>query len=135
MQNPVQPAASSLPTVGAVSSSLDTTRVYTAGHSDGALMVERLALEANDTIAAAGVIAGNLSVSNDNGGSYRCQGYTSPWTVGGGDAVPMFLFKGDADMRIPYGAQSGPDALGRLNIQFCQAIAIVQRGSRNRGSG
>ena len=83
---------------------IDLTRMYAAGESKGALMSERLALEANDVIAAVASVSGNLPVSNDNSGSYKCAGYDAPYTAGTSEAVPILLFKGDADPRIPFGS-------------------------------
>ena len=92
-------------------SDIDLTRVYAAGESKGALMSERLALEANDIIAAVASVSGNLPVANDNSanGTYRCAGYDKPYTIGTNEAVPILLFKGDADPEIPYGSLTGED--------------------------
>lgn len=67
--------------------SVDPDRIYASGHSNGGGMVDRLACELADRIAAVGTISG----------AYQSSGQCSP-----SRPVPVFAIHGTADTIIPY---------------------------------
>ena len=67
--------------------SVDSNRIYASGHSNGAGMVDRLACELADQIAAIGAISG----------AYQSSGECSP-----SRPIPVFAIHGTADNIIPY---------------------------------
>lgn len=66
---------------------IDPNRIYASGHSNGGGMVERLACELADRLAAIGPISG----------AYQSSGRCSP-----SRPVPVFAIHGTADTIIPY---------------------------------
>jgi polyhydroxybutyrate depolymerase len=66
---------------------VDPDRIYASGHSNGGGMVDRLACELADRIAAVGTISG----------AYQSSGQCSP-----SRPVPVFAIHGTADTTIPY---------------------------------
>ena len=66
---------------------VDPNRVYASGHSNGGSMVDRLACELADRIAAVGPVSG----------AYRSSGECSP-----SRPVPVFAIHGTADSIVPY---------------------------------
>jgi poly(3-hydroxybutyrate) depolymerase len=48
--------------ISAADHTIDTSRIYFSGHSMGCMMTQRMMIEANDLITAAGCMAGYLSV-------------------------------------------------------------------------
>jgi len=81
--------------IGAIAArcSLDLNRVYAAGFSRGGGMVNRLACDLSDRIAAIGPVSGDYSASE------TC----SPLRP-----VPVVAFHGTADPAIPYNGYSAP---------------------------
>lgn len=67
--------------------SVDPNRIYASGHSNGGAMVDRLACELADRIAAIGTISG----------AYQRSGQCSP-----SRPVPVFAIHGTADPIVPY---------------------------------
>jgi polyhydroxybutyrate depolymerase len=67
--------------------SVDPNRLYASGHSNGGGMVDRLACELADRIAAIGTISG----------AYQSSGECSP-----SRPIPVFAIHGTADTIIPY---------------------------------
>ena len=67
--------------------SVDPSRIYASGHSNGGGMVHRLACELADRIAAIGTISG----------AYQSPGECSP-----SRPIPVFAIHGTADTVIPY---------------------------------
>lgn len=66
---------------------IDPNRIYASGHSNGGGMVDRLACELADRIAAIGTISG----------AYQSSGKCSP-----SRPIPVFAIHGTADNIIPY---------------------------------
>lgn len=79
---------------------IDPARIYAVGHSNGAMLSFRLACELSDRIAGIGMWAGALEVS------------------GCTPARPVSLIQGhgDADMSIPIGGGTGPQALAAVDF-------------------
>ncbi len=79
---------------------IDTTRVYAAGHSNGAILAERLACELSDQIVAIGVQAGDLMIKG-------CQ-----------TARPVSVLEihGTADQNIPIAGGEGSRSLTRTDF-------------------
>ena len=94
---------------------VDSSRIYVAGMSNGAFMTERLACDASDLIAAAGVVAGTLSDSL----AARCRP-TRP--------VPVMLMNGTADPLVPYG---GGDLSGGRGHTLSVAETVAHWASWN----
>jgi polyhydroxybutyrate depolymerase len=74
---------------------IDTTRVYAVGHSNGGIMSLRLACELSDRIAAVGAVAGSLETSG-----------CSP-----SRPVSVLVIHGDADQNHPIAGGEGPDSV------------------------
>lgn len=81
---------------------IDSTRVYMAGFSNGAMLTHRFAAEKPELIAAAAPLAGAIGGDGSNGGA----GWQMPTPRSG---VPMIMFHGQRDRRIPYGDDDGAD--------------------------
>jgi polyhydroxybutyrate depolymerase len=73
---------------------VDPDRVFAAGHSNGAIMANRLACELPDRVAAIGVVAGSLEVACEDG---------SPTSV--------LYVHGDADANHPLEGGEGEDSV------------------------
>ncbi len=79
---------------------IDTTRLYVTGESNGGLMTERLAQEAPEVFAAAGVVIALMPENNE------C-------AIPGDLPMPIMYQLGTEDSAIPYeGGQSGFEATG-----------------------
>jgi polyhydroxybutyrate depolymerase len=78
---------------------VDPDRVFAAGHSNGAIMANRLACELPDRVAAIGVVAGSLEVG--------CE-----------DATPtsVLYVHGDADTNHPLGGGEGEDSVAGVDF-------------------
>lgn len=73
---------------------LDPRRLFACGHSSGGMMTYRLASEASDLFAAAGVVAGSVGYAGPGGG---VQTIPQP-----GRPVSIIHFHGTADELVPY---------------------------------
>jgi polyhydroxybutyrate depolymerase len=74
---------------------IDTLRVYSCGHSNGAFMSMKLAKELSHRIAAIGSNGGVMTASNVRGNN-------------GKRTVPVLMINGTADQDVPYyGGQTG----------------------------
>jgi polyhydroxybutyrate depolymerase len=73
---------------------LDTRRLFVCGHSSGGMMTYRLASEASDLFAAAGVVAGSVGYAGADGG---IQTIPQP-----GRPVSIIHFHGTADTLAPF---------------------------------
>lgn len=85
---------------------IDSGRVYMVGFSNGAMLTHRFAAERPDTLAAAAPLAGAI-------GS-RVDANTPTWRMPTpNSSVPVIMFHGEDDQRIPYGEAGGTDTRGR----------------------
>jgi polyhydroxybutyrate depolymerase len=75
--------------------SIDTRRVYVAGHSNGAMLAYRIACEIPDKIAAIVAVSGTLAVDN-------CDRAKD---------VPVLHIHGERDGNVPYEGGRGEDSL------------------------
>ncbi|MDD3764849.1 MAG: PHB depolymerase family esterase [Nevskiales bacterium] len=98
---------------------IDSSRVYTAGLSDGSFMAERVGCELADRVAAVGIVAGALS----RGLSLACNPQPAP--------RPIMFISGTADLIVPYfggrvGVLSVPDAFAYwLDKHQCNLAATT----------
>jgi polyhydroxybutyrate depolymerase len=79
---------------------IDRTRVYATGHSNGAILAERLACEISDQVVAIGVQAGDLMID-------RCQ-MSQP--------VSVLEIHGTADQNIPINGGMGSRSLSQTKF-------------------
>lgn len=102
---------------------IDAGRIYMAGFSNGAMLTHRFAAERPAMLAAAAPLAGAIG-SRDGDGSE----WTIPVPPSG---VPMIMFHGRRDERIPYGSPgTGVGAGGR---DFATVAATSRFWSTNNG--
>jgi polyhydroxybutyrate depolymerase len=96
---------------------VDPDRVYVTGHSNGAMMVYRLACELSDRVAAIAVVAGSLEAP------------CSPL-----EPVSILSIHGDADENHPLEGGTGPRSISRTD---CTSVAdsIARWGGRNGCAG
>lgn len=86
---------------------IDSSRIYMAGFSNGAMLTHRFAAERAEMLAAAAPLAGAIGSRNDA----EAPGWQMPAP---GSSVPMIMFHGQEDRRIPYGdTDSGNGSSGR----------------------
>jgi polyhydroxybutyrate depolymerase len=85
---------------------IDHRRIYAAGHSNGGIMVYRLASTLSDKLAAVGVTAGSIGMVDDKGDTLRIAPPSHP--------VSVIHFHGVADPSVPY--SGGPESDGPGNI-------------------
>ena len=84
--------------------SINRERIYLVGHSNGGMLAYRFAAEKSKEIAAAAVVSGTI------GG--KPSAHEPEWRVPDPKApVPMIIFHGEKDERIPY--HGGVDPRGR----------------------
>lgn len=76
---------------------IDTARVYAAGHSNGGMFAYRLAAEASDLLAGAGIVAADLGI--DGPAPKR--------------PVPLIVFHGLKDRNVLWEGGMGPNQLDR----------------------
>jgi polyhydroxybutyrate depolymerase len=74
---------------------IDSSRIYMAGFSNGAMLTHRFAAERPEVLAAAAPLAGAIGSRDDAGEP----GWQMPAPRSG---VPMIMFHGQQDRRIPY---------------------------------
>lgn len=95
--------------------SIDASRVFIAGHSNGGIMAYRLACELSDVIAAVGLQAGSLGVD-------ACAP-TRP--------VSLIHIHGTADQNHPINGGVGTNGISRINfrsaIEGIRTFAAVER--------
>jgi polyhydroxybutyrate depolymerase len=77
---------------------IDTTRIYMTGFSNGGMLTHRFAAEHPEILAAAAPVAGAIS-SGDSADEDDWQ-IPTPNSV-----VPMIIFHGREDLRIPYASE------------------------------
>jgi len=87
---------------------IDQDRVYVTGHSNGAMMAQRLACELPDLIAAIAVYSGPLQTS------------CTP-----SEPISVLNIHGDADENIPIGGGNGPRALTDTDYTSLAATAAT----------
>ena len=75
---------------------IDSSRIYMAGFSNGAMLTHRFAAERAEMLAAAAPLAGAIGSRNDA----EAPGWQMPAPS---LSVPMIMFHGQEDRRIPYG--------------------------------
>lgn len=103
---------------------IDSSRIYMAGFSNGAMLTHRFAAERPEMLAAAAPLAGAIGSRNDA----EAPGWQMPAP---GSSVPMIMFHGREDRRIPYGdTGSGSDASGR---DYTTARESLRFWSTNNG--
>jgi polyhydroxybutyrate depolymerase len=85
---------------------IDSSRIFMVGFSNGAMLTHRFAAERPEMLAAAAPLAGAIGSRGDA----DAPGWQIPEPQSG---VPMIMFHGREDRRIPYGeTESGSDAGG-----------------------
>lgn len=94
--------------------SIDTSRVYGAGFSNGAMLVHRVACEAPGTFTAIAAVAGGIMVKDCNASK----------------GTPTLLVQGRDDPRIPW---NGGDFEGNYRPSIADIVSTL--GKRNRCSG
>lgn len=94
--------------------SVDTSRIYMAGMSNGGMMVNRLACEASDLFSGGAAVSGTIVFSPCNPDK----------------SIPMLLMHGTADENVPYDGGVGKVAFNKTDhISVEQAFA--DWGKRN----
>lgn len=89
---------------------IDDSRIYIAGHSNGAMMAYRLAAEMSDVFAAAGIVAGTI------GGYPTPESDTLSVIPQPANAVSIIHIHGMADKSVRYeGGVNSDEALSRRN--------------------
>ena len=84
---------------------IDSARVYMVGFSNGAMLTHRFAAERPETLAAAAPLAGAI-------GSWEGEGENGWQIPAPRSSVPMIIFHGLEDRRIPYGDAGAGNATG-----------------------
>jgi polyhydroxybutyrate depolymerase len=79
---------------------IDRSRVFVCGHSNGGMMAYRLAAEASDLFAAAGVVAGTAGFRGPGGQIITIQQPARP--------IPIIHFHGTDDRLVPYDGGGDP---------------------------
>lgn len=77
--------------------SVDKTRIYSAGMSNGGMLTQRLSCEAADILAGAASVAGTIAISDCNP--------VRP--------IPMLIIHGTEDKNVPYEGGRGSEAFNR----------------------
>jgi polyhydroxybutyrate depolymerase len=77
---------------------VDSSRVYVAGYSQGAMMAHRVGAELGDRVAAIAAVAGTVGRRFADGTVARVTAPRRP--------LPVIMFHGTADSRVPYDAPS-----------------------------
>lgn len=90
---------------------IDSSRVYMAGFSNGAMLTHRFAAEKPELIAAAAPLAG--AIGSD--GSAGAAGWQMPTPR---SSVPVIMFHGQRDTRVPYGGDAEAEG-----VDFSSAAA------------
>jgi len=103
--------------------SIDDSRVYMVGFSNGAMLTHRFAAERTELLAAAASLAGAID-SADNSSE---PGWQMP---AAGSSLPIIMFHGLQDERIPYG-EAHADGTSRLRGYSTVADASRYWWSRN----
>jgi polyhydroxybutyrate depolymerase len=89
---------------------IDRSRIYATGMSNGAMMAYRLGCEASDLFAAIAPVAGALNID--------CRP---------SEPVAVLIFHGTADLHVPCGGGVGPKALERrVDQPVAHAVEIWQ---------
>ena len=101
---------------------LDRDRTFVCGHSSGGMMTYRLAAEASDLFAAAGVVAGSVGFRGPGGG---VQTIPQP-----GRPVSIIHFHGTADEFVPYtgGSRDGAGPSGFLSVADSIGFWVAANG-------
>jgi polyhydroxybutyrate depolymerase len=103
---------------------LDPGRLFVCGHSSGGMMSYRLASEAGDLFAAAGIVAGSVGYRGPGGG---VQTIPRP-----GRPVSIIHFHGTADTLVPYdGGWRGPGPTGFLPVADTVAFWVGANGCQS----
>lgn len=86
---------------------VDRNRIYIAGHSNGGMLVHRIAAERSGLVAAAAVVSGTI------GGTASP---TSPewWIPDALAPVPILMLHGRADPNVPYDGGRGERSQGKV---------------------
>lgn len=77
--------------------SIEESRVYSTGMSNGAMLIQRLACEASDLLAGAASVAGTIAVSD-------CEPERP---------IPILVIHGTDDQNVPYAGGTGSEAFNR----------------------
>lgn len=77
--------------------SIEASRVYSTGMSNGAMLTQRLACEASDLLAGAASVAGTIAVSD-------CKPERP---------IPILIIHGTEDENVPYAGGTGSEAFNR----------------------
>ncbi|TFH49130.1 MAG: hypothetical protein E4H01_04910 [Lysobacterales bacterium] len=85
---------------------IDSGRVYMVGFSNGAMLTHRFAAERPGMLAAVAPLAGAIGSRVDA----NSPGWQMPAP---NSSVPVIMFHGEDDQRIPYGDAGGTDTRGR----------------------
>jgi len=97
--------------------SIDSTRIYIAGHSNGGFMAQRLAIEHSHHFAAIAVVAASLSESLES----RCAPSRS---------MPILFINGTADPVTPYEGGRQPGGTRVLSVEDTVKIWVCFNGCK-----
>jgi len=93
---------------------IDAGRIYMVGFSNGAMLTHRIAAERPDLLAAAAPLAGAIAS--------RGSAKESDWNMPApGSSVPMIMFHGRDDRRIPFGDRGPEYGAGGRNFSSVNA--------------
>ena len=107
--------------------SIDESRIYAAGFSNGGMMALNLACRLSHRIAAFGVVSGGPMVNLVAVGSLTVNSWQCPWGARQGK-VPVMFIHGKSDTITPH--QHAPDTVSWLAAQhgytqlLCPLVAI-----------
>lgn len=85
---------------------IDPSRIYVAGHSNGAFMAYRIGSALSPTVAAIGISAGSIGRITAHGDTLRIRAPTNP--------VSVIAFHGKADRTVPYDGGKETDGPRRI---------------------
>ena len=85
---------------------VDPSRIYVAGHSNGAFMAYRVGAVLSSTIAAIGISAGSIGRITSRGDTVRISAPANP--------VSLIAFHGKADDMVPYDGGAETDGPRRI---------------------
>lgn len=85
---------------------IDPSRIYVAGHSNGAFMAYRVGSALSSTVAAIGISAGSIGRITSHGDTLRIGAPSTP--------VSVIAFHGKADQTVPYDGGAEEDGPRRI---------------------
>ncbi len=102
---------------------VDRTRIYVVGMSNGAMLAHRVAAELSDRVAAAAAVSGTIGGRPaDDEDVWRVPVPSRP--------VPMLIMHGDADEVVPYEGGHDPYSLsGRTWLSVDETVAFWRRAN------